>query len=72
MSLRDRIESDFTYHPPRDDNQRAMYIAIRNEAKALAYLIDSAMPDGREKSLAVTKLEEVVFWTNAGIARGEE
>ena len=46
-----------------------MYTEIREKAKELAYLIDSTCPDSREKSLAMTKLEECVMWANAGIAR---
>ncbi len=42
---------------------------VLRAAAALAGLIDMTCPDGREKSLAITKLEEVVFWANAGIAR---
>ncbi|WP_459213736.1 Acb2/Tad1 domain-containing protein [Paenibacillus macerans] len=29
----------------------------------------SKVPNSREKSLAMTKLEQSVFWANAGIAR---
>lgn len=62
------IENAFTYHAPKD-GQPAMYQAIREKAKELAYLIDELVPDSREKSLAMTKLEECTMWANAGIAR---
>ena len=62
------IENNFTYHAPKDD-QPQKYQGIRDSAKNLAYLIESFVPDSREKSLAITKLEEAVFWANAGIAR---
>ena len=64
------LEHNFTYHSPKD-GQPAMYEAIRDAALEYARLIDVLVPNGREKSLAFTKLEEVVFWANAGIARGE-
>lgn len=67
-SNQDRIENDFTYHPPKD-GQPALYQSIRDTAREFAHLIDTLVPDGREKSIALTKLEEVVFWSNAGIAR---
>lgn len=63
-----KIETAFTYHAPKE-GQPAKYTAIREKAKELAYMIDELVPDSREKSLAVTKLEECVMWANAGIAR---
>ena len=63
-----KVENAFTYHPPKD-KQPEMYARIRNQAKSLAYVIEGAVPDSREKSLAMTKLEEAVMWANAGIAR---
>jgi hypothetical protein len=61
----------FTYHPPKGD-QPQRYNAVRELAKEMALEIDSLCPDSREKALAITKLEEVVFWANASIARNEE
>jgi hypothetical protein len=65
-----QIEKAFTYHPPKE-GQPERYEAIRSEAKLLAALIDDLVPNSREKSLALTKLEECVMWANAGIARNE-
>lgn len=64
------IETRFTYHAPHGD-QPIRYERIRFGARDLATLIDQSVPDSREKSLAMTKLEEAVFWANAGIARNE-
>ena len=58
----------FTYHAPKE-GQPALYQTIRDEARQLADHIDSSQPDSREKSLAITALEETVMWANAGIAR---
>ncbi|MCF8034690.1 MAG: hypothetical protein K9K66_04335 [Desulfarculaceae bacterium] len=66
----DEIDLRFTYHPPKD-GQPAKYEEIREEAKALARTIDSLCPESREKSLAMTKLDEFVMWANASIARRE-
>jgi hypothetical protein len=65
-----RIENNFTYHAPKP-GQPQRYEVIRNEAKELAMLIVEETPVSREQSLALTKLEEVVFWANAAIARNE-
>lgn len=66
----EQIEKAFTYHPPKE-GQPQKYESIRATAKILAQAIDNRCPDSREKSLALTKLEEVVFWANASIARNE-
>lgn len=62
------IENNFSYHAPKE-GQPAKYEAIRNKAKELAYLIEAEVPNGRENALAMTNLEQSVFWANAGIAR---
>ena len=62
------IENNFEYHAPKND-QVGRYISIREKAKELAYIIDELCPDSRERSLAMTKLEECVMWANAAIAR---
>ena len=64
------IEKNFTYHPPKA-GQPERYQSIRAKAKELAELLDFECPDSREKSLAMTNLEQAVFWANASIARNE-
>lgn len=64
------IEKNFSYHTPKDD-QAERYERIRYKAKMLAAYINENCPDSREKSLAMTKLEEAVMWANASIARNE-
>ncbi len=65
-----RLENTFTYHAPKA-GQNERYIALRNAAKDFAILIMQFTPGSREQSLALTKLEEVVMWSNASIARNE-
>lgn len=65
------IENNFTYHPPIGD-QQSRYELLRDRAKELAYFFDTQCPPSREKSLAITKLEEAVMWANAAIARNEK
>ena len=62
------IERNFSYHAPKE-GQPEIYEAIREKAKKLAYYINEVTPDGLEKSLAMTKLEEFVMWANAAVAR---
>lgn len=65
---KEEIDCNFTYHAPKP-GQPEIYQDIRTLAKELALDINEVVPEGREKSLALTKLEEAVFWANAGIAR---
>ena len=65
------LENRFTYHPPHE-RQAARYYLLRTEVHKLARLIDAKCPDSREKSLAITHLEETVMWANAAIARHRE
>jgi hypothetical protein len=62
------IENIFTYHAPKP-GQPEKYEKLRNKAKELAYLIEELTPGCREQSLAMTKLEEVIFFANAAVAR---
>jgi hypothetical protein len=64
----DEIATRFTHHPPTGD-QPAKYQLIREKARRLAEFIVDATPESREQSLAITSLEETVFWANAAIAR---
>lgn len=65
-----QIERAFGYHSLKDD-QPERYVLIREQAKHLAQLIAAQTPPSREQSLALTKLEEAVMFTNAAIARNE-
>ena len=62
------ITNRFTYHAPTE-GQPAKYETIRAEAKRFAVYVNELCPESREKSLAITELENAVFWANASIAR---
>lgn len=64
------IEKRFTYHAPKE-GQAQKYEALRNGVKDIANMLNDYCPESREKSLAITHLEEAVFWANASIARNE-
>lgn len=64
------LRNRFTYHKPIVKlNQQERYEDIRAKALQLATLLLEITPESREQSLAITCLEEVVFWSNAAIAR---
>lgn len=65
-----RVQKDFSYHAPKGD-QAERYVSIRETAGAFALGIMQNCPPSRERSLALTALEECVMWANASIARNE-
>lgn len=65
------LKTRFTYHKPTPE-QVEMYQTLRDTAHAFAEAIVEHVPGSREQALALTKLEECVFWANAGIARRHE
>lgn len=65
------LDNNFTYHPPFGD-QAQRYTELREDAGSFAALILQKCPESRERSLALTKLEESVMWANASIARNEK
>lgn len=65
-----KLENSFTYHTPKD-NQPERYVELRNLALQLALTINDKCPESREKSLAITKLEEAIMWANKSIACNE-
>jgi hypothetical protein len=62
------LRNKFSYHPPKDAETVAAYEKLRSAALAFALNIDELVPDGREKALAITNLQQSVMWANAGIA----
>lgn len=63
------IRNRFEYHPPKDEQTKAAHERIRELCMITALEINVLTPEGREKSLAITKLEEAMMWANAAIAR---
>ena len=66
----EQIEQTFSYHKPFG-TQAERYETLRTMAKNLAYNIEKACPDSREKSLAITSLQQAIMWANASIAINE-
>lgn len=64
------LENRFSYHTPTDEKSD-QYEHLNWKACVLAAYIDKYCPDSREKSLALTKIEEAVMWATAAIARNE-
>ena len=67
----DDLETRFTYHPP-SEAKVITHMMIRKHGQSFAEFINEEVPDSREKSLAITKIEEAVMWANAALARSTE
>jgi len=65
------LRNRFAYHPPKDETQTRRYAEVRSKILEAAILIAEQTPFCREQSLAITKLEEALFFSCASIARNE-
>jgi hypothetical protein len=65
------FEKRFKYHAPFGD-QAQRYEGIRADGRLLAQTLTRNCPPSRELSLALTNLEQALFWANASIARNEK
>lgn len=68
----DDLQNRFGYHPPNKPGIAEAHEFVREMCFDLAVVIDRIIPDGREKSTAITKIEEAMMWANAAIARNPE
>lgn len=66
----DQLENRYTHHAPKGD-QVERYAAIRAKCLELARHIRDNTPCSPDQSLAFTALDDVMFRSNAAIARGE-
>lgn len=66
--LSSEIDNRCSYHPPTPEkvDKHGM---VRQSVQGLMEILSDTLPQSREASVALTKLEEVMFWANAAIAR---
>lgn len=66
------IAHRFAFHAATTDEKRDAHTSVRQQCRQLADALNESLPEGREKSLAITHLEETMMWSNAAIARQKE
>ena len=64
----EQLDKMFTFYVASSE-QAERYVEVRSAAKNLGQRILECAPHSRERSLAMTKLEEVIMWTNKAIAQ---
>lgn len=62
------LDNRFRFHPANPETGQRHGV-IRDACRDFAEFLNAQIPDGREKALAITHLEEVMMWANAAIAR---
>lgn len=67
----DELTNRFEYHPPSSDEVKESHGYIRGLFKDLAIELEAELPEGREKALVMTQLEQAMFWSNAAVARNQ-
>lgn len=68
---RDDLKHRIDYHRPSEEGIQKI-AAMRRLALEWSLSVRGLVPEGREQSIAFTKIEEALFWAIAGIARDPE
>lgn len=66
-----RLERMFSFHSA-EGSQPMQYATVRGQCLELALLIAVLVPNCEEREQAFLRLNEVMWWANAGIARHTE
>ncbi len=64
----EQIRDRFTYHAPSEAGKER-HAKLSDAFVQIAQLVEVICPDGREKSLVMTKLEEAKMHASAAVAR---
>lgn len=63
----DEIRRRFGFHPATDE-VKSTYEQLRGAAMQYAYVVNELCPESREKSLALTSLQEASMWAICSVA----
>jgi alkanesulfonate monooxygenase SsuD/methylene tetrahydromethanopterin reductase-like flavin-dependent oxidoreductase (luciferase family) len=67
-----RVDHSLTNQPPAGDDVIEAFEELRDYFKNAGHAIVIFCPDGREKALALTHLEEMTMWAVKAIALNQE
>jgi hypothetical protein len=67
----DELKDRFSHHPPTEEHIAKAHAEIRHDCLGMALKFNEMLPEGRDKALAFTKLEEVMYHANAAIAKAQ-
>jgi hypothetical protein len=62
------LANRFAYHKPTSDVVREQHELIRAICSEVAAGLNDMLPESREKSLALTSIQETMMWANAAVA----
>jgi hypothetical protein len=68
----EEIENRFGFHKAAIEGPHATapkHSQLRIQFKEIAYFLDDVLPSSREKSLAITHLEEASMWSHKAVAK---
>lgn len=63
------IAHRFAFHAATTQERKDEHTSARQILRRAADDLNQLVPEGREKAIVMTKLEEAMMWANAGIAR---
>ena len=67
----EEIQNRVTFHSPTPSGIDR-HAVLSKAAGYLLSVIEDTVPDGREKSLAITNVEQAKMWASAGVARNPD
>lgn len=65
----DELSHRFQFHPASTEDVRDRHQSVRELFEYAGHRAAVLCPESRELSLALTKIEEAMFWANAAVAR---
>lgn len=68
----DEVSERFAHHAPSSDHIIEAHQTVRETFTQVAVLLNDNLAEGREKSAALTALQEAAMWANASVAINQE